>query len=61
MSDPRQEDRLRPQRNVLPTQLEERVKLGLSPCDDDLPFAQAVRSKDEIQRTVDALRARRDA
>ena len=59
MSDPRQEERERVesfQRTGLPpTQLTERIKQGLSPCDDDLPFAQAVRQKDETTRAATAF------
>lgn len=56
MSDPRQEERLRvtqAQRASLPpTQLLERIKQGLSPCDDELPFAQAVRQKEESEKAA---------
>jgi len=40
------------ERSVIPTQVLERISQGLSPCDDDLPFAQAVRAKDEMQKAV---------
>lgn len=60
MSDPRQEQRLAVERwqrtDIPPTQLAERIKQGLSPCDDDLPFAQAVRQKDEIHKAAKSFR-----
>jgi len=58
MSDPRQEERLRLQRYDEPSQLMERIKQRLSPCDDALPFAQAVRQRDEMQQAVEAFRNR---
>lgn len=62
MSDPRQEQReavTRMQRAPLTTQQAlERIKQRLSPCDDDLPLAQAVRQRDEMQRSVEAFRKR---
>ena len=58
MSDPRAEDRLRALRNEEPTQLMERIKQRLSPCDDALPFAQAVRQRDEMRQAVEAFRKR---
>ena len=55
MSDPRAEDRTsedgkRPW--YLPTQVMERIKLRLSPCDDGLPFSQAVRQKEEMDKAA---------
>ncbi len=64
MSDPRQEERLRVQSMqnskpfILPTQPLERVKLKLSPVDDELPFAQAVRQKKEMDKAAAAWRKR---
>jgi len=59
MSDPRAEDRIRhQQRSDVPSQLMERIKQRLSPCDDALPFAQAVRQRDEMQQAVEAFRRR---
>lgn len=57
MSDPHQEERERVrsvQRGaLLPTQVMERISKGLSPVDDDLPFAQAVRQKEEMTRAAE--------
>ena len=62
MSDPRQEDRERVQSvqrgALLPTQVMERIRLALSPVDDDLPFAQAVRQKEEMDRSAKAVAKR---
>lgn len=56
MSDPRQEERLKAEellrRRAVPTQLLERIERGLSPCDDELPFAQAVRQKEESEKAA---------
>lgn len=62
MSDPRRDQRetiARAQRAPLTTaQALERIKQRLSPCDDDLPLAQAVRQRDEMQKSVEAFRKR---
>lgn len=63
MSDPRQEDRLRAETwtrppSLMPTQVMERIKQKLSPCDDELPFAQAVRQKEEMAKAAKAYRKR---
>ena len=63
MSDPRQEERLRPvdraqRSSLVPTQLAERIKRGLSPVDDDLPFAQAVRQQEDMLKACKAFHAR---
>lgn len=62
MTDPRQEQREAIARAqyapLLPTQVLERVKQKLSPCDDDLPFAQAVRQRDEMQKSVESFHNR---
>jgi hypothetical protein len=49
--DPRAVERQRYQT----TQEPQRVRLGLSPSDDELPFAQAVRTKEEMARTAAAF------
>ena len=64
--DPRAQDRERPPRRrgrygnykefgVDITQVDERVKQALSPVDDEDPFAQAVRSKEEMAKTAKAF------
>lgn len=61
MSDPRQEAReAAPARlpSYLPTQVMERIRAGMSPCDDGLPFAQAKRQREEMQKAVEAFRKR---
>lgn len=58
MSDPRQEDRLRGpmhRGSILPTQVDERIRLALSPVDDELPFAQAIRQAEEMKRAAKAF------
>lgn len=59
MSDPHQEERERVQSvqrvGLLPTQVAERIRLGLSPVDDDLPFAQAVRQKEQCDQASKAF------
>jgi hypothetical protein len=67
--DPRAQDRERPWRRgrygnykefgADITQVDERVKQALSPVDDLDPFAQAVRSKDEMEQASKAWRKRR--
>ena len=55
MSDPRQEDRLnapKRQPSIVPTQLSDRIANRLSPCDDDLPYAQAMRQHVEMQKAA---------
>jgi hypothetical protein len=64
VSDPRQEERLRVQAVqrsaalVMPTQVMERIKRGLSPNDDELPFAQAVREKETRDQAAKAYHER---
>jgi hypothetical protein len=59
--DPRAQVRQHPyyDRGILPTQLEQRIKQGLSPSDDELPMAQAVGHKDEMEQASKAWRKRR--
>lgn len=53
MSDPRQEERLRSApRNWMPTQVMDRISQRLSPVDDDLPFAQAKRAKEDMDKAA---------
>lgn len=61
MSDPRQEERLRAQSrqaSYLPTQVIERIRQKLSPVDDELPFAQAVRQRDDLAQAAKAFSKR---
>jgi hypothetical protein len=63
MSDPRQEERLKVQAQqnppgYLPTQVLERIAQSLSPADDLLPFAQAVRHKEDMDKAAKAFRNR---
>lgn len=61
MSDPRQEAREtvpRREPSYLPTQVMERIKRRFSPCDDGLPFAQAARQHEEMQKAATAFRER---
>jgi hypothetical protein len=54
--DPRAQDRQRIAMQRRPTTQEpERVKQGLSPSDDDLPFPVAVRNRDEMAKTAKAF------
>lgn len=69
MSDPRQADRERgPWHSAVPASRREllphdealkRIEQGLSPCDDELPLAQAVREKEHMQKTAAAFKDRK--
>lgn len=63
MNDPHQEMRESPEGALpwyIPTRVHDRIRLGLSPCDDGLPYAQAVRQRAIMDEAVAYLHRKRD-